>query len=134
MQLDLELSMAPRVGIVTTVYSALATGTAYEVGSFEAVYLLAEPVLLGTTVTLDIQHSDNSGSGFSAVEGSSIVMTDVQNSSRSLIKKLRTAVLKRYIRVRLQIAGGSPLVGATLLFWNPARGDEQTVVYQTPVT
>lgn len=133
MQLDLELSMAPRVGLVTAQYTTLTTGTVYEVGSFEAVYLLAEPVLLGTTVTLDIQHSDNSGSGFSAVDGSSIVMNDLSNGNRSLIKKLRSAVLKRYIRVRIQLASGSPIVGATLLFWNPARGEEQTVAYQSPV-
>jgi predicted RNA-binding protein with TRAM domain len=134
MQLDLELSMSPRVGLATALYGALTTGTVYEVGSFEAVYLLAEPVLLGTTATLDIQHSDSAGSGFSAVDGSSIVMTDVNNGSRSLIKRLRTATLKRYIRVRLQLASGTPLIGATLLFYRPMRQDEQTVVYQTPVT
>jgi len=109
---DLKNAIAVRQSLAPAARTATADGTGVDVNGLSSpVIIIDAGTATGTTpsFTFEIQHSDASGSGYTAVDdadldGSEPVITDANDAA---VYRIGYKGIKRYVRVILKTIGGT---------------------------
>jgi hypothetical protein len=129
---DPELSIRPLQVIAFFVYTGTQTSVAIDRRSFRLALLrpIAQTVGASQTVTVKVTESDTSGGTYTDVPGASLTLTNAQVNNGSIVKPIRLAGRKKFLKVVATGSTSNQAYGVLIDFVDPAYGDDQDVPYE----
>jgi hypothetical protein len=117
------------VQVLRTLDASEAFSAVFQAKSFESLLVRLLPfALAGGSATVELQHSDESGSGFATVDGTTLTSTGVN----PIGVQVRVRSLKRYLRLRVVGVGAPSFTGLVERF-EPRRPEDQPSALWLPI-